>query len=92
MTDDEIRNRVQIGAAVACLLLFLASIDSAFGQTARPPSTAVVTGGAPNGRFQIVNGTPDVARNIMLLDTVTGDTWLFCNVAGSWEYDLVQNP
>lgn len=30
------------------------------------------------GRFQIVNGTPDMARNIMLLDTETGDAWVAC--------------
>jgi hypothetical protein len=31
-----------------------------------------------NGRFQIVNGTPDLTRNIMLLDTETGDSWILC--------------
>jgi len=31
-----------------------------------------------NGRFEIVNGTPDAARNIMLLDTQTGDSWVVC--------------
>lgn len=30
------------------------------------------------GRFQIVNGTPGMARNIMRLDTHTGRTWLLC--------------
>jgi len=36
----------------------------------------------PNGRYQIANGTPDQARNIMLLDTQTGKTWIICNGAG----------
>ncbi|WP_310569323.1 hypothetical protein [Gemmatimonas sp.] len=31
-----------------------------------------------NGRFVIVNGTPELARNIMLLDTQTGRTWIAC--------------
>lgn len=30
------------------------------------------------GRFQIVNGTPQMTQNIMLLDTVTGDSWIIC--------------
>jgi hypothetical protein len=30
------------------------------------------------GRYQVVNGTPDMARNIMLLDTATGNTWILC--------------
>lgn len=36
-------------------------------------STSVET-----GRYQIVNGTPAMARNIMLLDTWTGTTWITC--------------
>lgn len=36
------------------------------------------------GRYQVVNGTPDVARNIMLLDTASGDTWIYCNESPSW--------
>lgn len=31
-----------------------------------------------NGRYTIINGTPDLARNIVLLDTRTGRTWLMC--------------
>jgi hypothetical protein len=33
---------------------------------------------AVTGRYQVVNGTPEIARNIMLLDTVTGDSWILC--------------
>lgn len=36
-----------------------------------------------SGRFQIVNPVPEVLRNTMLLDTVTGKTWLFCSVTDS---------
>jgi hypothetical protein len=39
------------------------------------------------GRFQIVNGTPEFAKNIMLIDTQTGDSWIAC--AGSSEAALV---
>lgn len=40
------------------------------------------------GRWQVVNGTPDMARNIMLLDSVTGQTWIACTgeAGNSWCY------
>lgn len=31
------------------------------------------------GRFQVINGSPSTTRNIMLLDTSTGNTWVICN-------------
>lgn len=34
--------------------------------------------GSSAGRYQIVNGTPGFARNIMLLDTRTGRSWVTC--------------
>jgi len=34
----------------------------------------------PNGRYQIVNGTPELAHNIMLLDALTGKTWEVCKI------------
>lgn len=34
------------------------------------------------GRFQVVNGTPEMTRNIMLLDTTTGETWILCTDVG----------
>src|SRR5438876_808316 len=42
---------------------------------------------SPPGRFQVVNGTPSMTRNIMLLDTQTGQTWIFCSdpkIGGGW--------
>ena len=36
---------------------------------------------AENGRWQIVNGTPELSRNIMLLDTQTGDSRITCDGA-----------
>lgn len=35
------------------------------------------------GRFRIVNGMPSTARNIMLLDTKTGKTWIMCETKDS---------
>jgi hypothetical protein len=42
--------------------------------------TRPVTSG--NGRWQIVNGTPEMTRNIMLLDTETGNSWIVCTGVG----------
>lgn len=41
------------------------------------PSTArqIQTQG---GRWQIINPTPELARHIMLLDTITGESWVMC--------------
>lgn len=62
-------------------LLGMAAADVALGQAGRGGQPVV--GGAPNGRFQIVNGTPEMTRNIMLLDTFTGDTWILCTTEGA---------
>ena len=35
-----------------------------------------------SGRFQIINGTPEMTRNIVLIDTETGRTWLMCDTKG----------
>ena len=69
--------------AVGVFLLAMTFCDVTLGQTGRPPWSQAVVGGAPNGRFQIVNGTPELTRNIMLLDTVTGDTWILCTTEGA---------
>jgi hypothetical protein len=37
---------------------------------------------APTGRYQIANGTPELSKNIMLLDTWTGETWIICGGNG----------
>jgi hypothetical protein len=46
------------------------------GVPARGDSRAAVQSGG--GRFQIVNGTPEQARNIMLLDSMSGESWIVC--------------
>lgn len=43
-------------------------------------SRGVVSSNA--GRFQVVNGTPEFAKHIMLLDTQTGNTWIVCGGEG----------
>jgi hypothetical protein len=56
--------------AVVCLVL------------AQPNATqtrSTISTQAANGRWQIVNGTPEMSRNIMLLDTQTGDSWIVCS-------------
>jgi hypothetical protein len=57
-------------------LAFLAGGVTLKRADAAPPPAAVVS--SAGGRFQVVNGTPDQARNIMLLDSTTGDTWVAC--------------
>jgi hypothetical protein len=46
------------------------------GQGQAPPQ---VVRASSSGRWTIVNGTPELTRNIMLLDTVTGETWVTCS-------------
>lgn len=36
-----------------------------------------------NGRYRILDPTPQYARNTMLLDTQTGRTWLMCSTNDS---------
>lgn len=61
--------RVSLGAVAALCLLATAT---ATAQTSRQPAPSQpVVGGAPSGRFQIVNGSPEFRGSTMLLDTVT---------------------
>lgn len=46
------------------------------GQSAKPVQAQ------QSGRYQIVNGTPELSKNIMLLDTQTGRSWVSCTVDG----------
>jgi hypothetical protein len=52
-------------------LCFALLLVPAFATAQQKPS------GEP-GRYQVVNGRPDMVRTIMLLDTVTGETWVIC--------------
>lgn len=64
------------GMRALALCLALVSFPAlADPPTPSAPRTAV-------GRFQVVNGTPDRSGNIMLLDTVTGETWIICDYDG----------
>jgi hypothetical protein len=55
--------------------------------SAQAQSSRVALQSSGVGRFQIVNGTPTMTRNIMLLDTQAGTSWVFCtghNGADTW--------
>jgi len=62
-------------AALAVAFYFVSG--GAMAQAGAAPQSQVVRA-ASNGRWTVVNGTPEYAMNIMLLDTATGDTWLKC--------------
>jgi len=44
----------------------------------KPAAQASLSGVSASGRWQVVNGSPTALRTVMLLDTATGDTWIFC--------------
>ena len=75
-----LRNIAVVCATIATLaVVYFAAVRlaSAQGTSQSAPPRAIVQSGG-NGRFQIVNPTPERAMNIMLLDTVTGKTWQMC--------------
>lgn len=49
----------------------------------RPAKNAPPVPSSEIGRYQIVNGLPSMARDIMLLDTKTGRTWILCTTKDS---------
>lgn len=61
---------------VALLAGATALIAVGSGWPALAESRSVVQ--STGGRYQIVNGTPEMTRNIMLLDTATGNSWIIC--------------
>jgi hypothetical protein len=68
MTKQTVIFSILVGV-IACLAM------------AQPNATQTKTTNNPkaeSGRWQIVNGTPEQASNIMLLDTQTGDSWITC--------------
>ena len=78
--------RVNIALITAVVILSgvmaLAAALPANPQAQYPPRSTIqpiVT--PPNGRFQVVNGTPELTHNIMLLDTQTGKTWIICGTS-----------
>ncbi len=73
--------RVLAGAAAGVgLFLLMAQHPGTVHSQSRNPLPVPVTASA--GRWQVVNGTPEMTRNIMLLDTATGDTWVVCTLEG----------
>src|SRR5689334_21579834 len=69
-------------ALVAGVVAGLIVAGLTVGLNYRVPATQPVVQAAVRtsevGRYQIINGTPQFAINIMLLDTVTGDSWIKC--------------
>jgi hypothetical protein len=68
------KRAVAVTVAVVLVLVFW------LGVPARGDSRAAVQSGG--GRFQIVNGTPEMTRNIMLLDSTSGESWIVCTDEG----------
>ena len=75
----ERQNRRPKQAALLTLVLLGVLLMMAQSRSPNEPAPARVLASEKAGRFQIVNGTPGYARNIMLLDTETGASWLTCN-------------
>jgi hypothetical protein len=59
-----------------CVVVATALAAVSIATFARGEAKATVQSGS--GRYQVVNGTPEMARNIMLLDSATGETWIAC--------------
>jgi hypothetical protein len=63
-----------------CAGIFLLALAYHLGaRSAGAQAPTQVVRAASAGRWTIVNGTPEFAMNIMLLDTATGDVWLKCS-------------
>ena len=69
------QRRIQIGTIGILLALLLVIVVALQAQTRAPiPAPVTIT----NGRWQVVNGRPEAANTIMLLDTATGTSWILC--------------
>ncbi len=63
--------------ATLIVVTLLAVVVSLHAQ-GKPAAQGSLSGVSGNGRWQVVNGSPTALRTVMLLDTATGDTWIFC--------------
>jgi hypothetical protein len=74
------RNSLPLTTVVLTILLLGSAVLARFGeaQTSNPAPRPVVA--QPNGRWQIVNPTPEYVGHTMLLDTQTGRIWEVCTV------------
>jgi len=72
------------GVVLAGVLLFGVGvgIGGVLMQQRPEPVTAQNSPAPTTGRYQIVNGTPQYAKNIMLLDSLTGESWVVCEGTG----------
>ena len=69
---------------IACGACQLASDEASSLRDTRQRLVRLEAQATQTGRFQVVNGTPAYARNIMLLDTWTGRTWIACETKLTW--------
>ena len=72
------RREIQVGGLSVLLAVLLMAVAASLGAQATPIPVPVT---ATAGRWQVVNGRPESAGTIMLLDTATGNTWVLCGGA-----------
>lgn len=63
---------------VGAVLITIAMITATLVAQSKPATSIPAPVTVSNGRWQVVNGRPEGARTIMLLDTATGNTWILC--------------
>jgi hypothetical protein len=66
-------NLVAVTVAIVLSCVFLSAQSRSGAQASQPVQHQ------ENARYQIVDGTPELAANIMLLDTWTGESWEVCH-------------
>lgn len=77
---------VALGRIVRQPIAILAVLATGCATPASDASASPVQAGQPTattriGRFQVVNPTPEFAKNVMLLDTESGRTWILCTTS-----------
>jgi hypothetical protein len=69
---------LQAWKLVAFMLVMLLGCAFVIAQTRSGGQATQLSPPQDTGRFQIVDGTPEYAMNIMLIDTWTGNSWQTC--------------
>jgi hypothetical protein len=81
--QGEKKMRTMMATAVLALMGTTLAAQTPEVRPQRLPVASSVAIDAP--RFQIVNGTPEFTRNIMLLNAKTGEAWVICgDKEASW--------
>ena len=76
------KTNIFVMAAVLVLLVYGCTQEEPKSQVTTQPAPETPSRNPEIGRYQVTNGTPSMSRNIMLLDTVTGHTWILCTDQG----------